>query len=435
MNILLIQSSHLNDDGSVFKSRHLLYPGLALPLIAGLCGDDDEVRIVNDYFEDIPYDAPADLVGISAMTPQAPRAYRIAAEFQRRGVPVAMGGFHPSLFPDEAGEHCDSVCIGEAEGAWPRLLDDIRAGRGLQHVYRNDELVDMASIPTPRYDLLNMSGYSLKAIPVQTTRGCPRRCDFCSVRVFYGNRYRYRPIEHVVRDIEASGYRRIFFIDDNIASNADRFVEMCRQLEPLKLTWGSQCNVDAVTDERVLKAAADSGCYSLFLGVESVNPDVLKTVKKGFNKVEHYAEAFAKMRKYDIMPMVSMIVGLDGDGPEVFRRDLEFLIDNDIPVAYVFILAPAPGTEFFDRWQKEGRLTSFDWTKYSGEHVVFHPSGMTPEQLRDGLMWMYRRFYSGGCILQRFLKYPPITWNRLVALKYNILHRRSVRKGLHPLRG
>ena len=218
MKLLLVQPSHFDDDGNIFKSRKLLYPGLALPIVAALTPQDFDVRIVCEYFETIDFDAEVDLVAISAMTAQAPRAYQVAHRFKRRGVPVAMGGYHVSLFPDEAEPHCTSVCIGEAETTWPQLIEDFRKGpHHLKKQYRSDELVDMDAIPTPRYDLLNMEGYTLKAYPVQTTRGCPRRCDFCSVRVFYGNSYRHRPVERVVRDIKATGSKRIFFIDDNIA--------------------------------------------------------------------------------------------------------------------------------------------------------------------------------------------------------------------------
>lgn len=436
MKLLLIQSSHLNDDGSVFKSRRLMYPGLALPIIAALTPSNFEIEIRNDYFQEIDYEAPVDLVGISAMTTQAPRAYQIAGQFKKRGVPVVMGGFHPSLYPDETAEYCDAVAIGEGEPIWLMIIEDFLKGPAhLKKQYRAKGLADLDHLPTPRYDLLDMSGYPLKAYPVQTTRGCPRRCDFCSVRVFYGNRYRYRPIANVVRDVQATGSRRIFFIDDNIASGDDRFIELCQALEPLKLIWGSQCNVEVGLKPQLLEAAARAGCFSLFLGVESIDPEILKSVKKGFNDVKQYAEAFANLRRADIMPMVSMILGLDGDDQSVFDRNIKFLIDNKIPIAYVFILAPVPGTEFFRRWKEEGRLTSFDWTQYSGEHVVFKPGFMTPDQLKTGMWKVYREFYRPRSIFKR-LSWPlPVTRSRLVALKFNLLHWRSVRQGIHPLRG
>jgi len=434
MKLLLIQASHLQPDGSVFKTRNLFYPGLALPIVAALTPEDFQIELVNEYAEEIDFDGDYALVGISAMTPQAPRAYQIAAEFRKRGVPVVIGGFHASLLPDEAQQHCDAVVIGEAETTWPRLLEDFRAGR-LAGRYQGDHLVDMADIPVPRYDLVNNSGYAVGAMPVQTTRGCPHRCNFCNVRQFYGASYRSRPIDRVIEDVKAAGSSKIFFVDDNIGPNRKYCLELFEALKPLGLFWGSQCNVSFAEDEEMLQKAAEAGCFSLFLGVESLSTESLASINKSFNDISKYEEAFRRIRSFGIRPMVSMMVGLDGDGPESFDATVKFLNDNKVPIAYAFIITPGPGTELFKHFEREGRLVSKDWSKYSGEEVIFKPAKMDADTLQRGLWKVLKGFYNVSSILKRTFWPVGFDLRYFATMKYNWLHWRSVRKGIHPLRG
>jgi radical SAM superfamily enzyme YgiQ (UPF0313 family) len=369
------------------------------------------------------------------MTPQAPRAYQIADAFRARGKKVVIGGFHASLLPEEASEHADAVVVGEADEVWDEVVEDFRRNR-LRRIYTCDHLADLSKLPTPRYDLLRKYRYSMKAWPVQTTRGCPMGCEFCSVQKFFGRSYRHRPVEHVVRDIKATGSRYIFFIDDNIAANRTYALELVRALKPLGLLWGCQCNLTVARDEELLQEAYDAGCFSMFVGVESINPESLESVKKVCNKVEEYEELLTRMNRVGISPMVSMIMGLDGDGPDVFEETYRFLVDLHIPLAYFFILTPAPGTVLFERLQDAGRLFHVDWSRYNGDEVIIQPNRMTPGQLEEGFRQLYKRFYSLPAIVRRLL-FPPQTspFRLLVQLKYNLLHRRSLRAGLHPLRG
>lgn len=434
MRLLLIQASHLNSDGTVFKSKRLLYPGLALPLIAALTPGDVDMQIVNDYFMDIDYDDPADLVAITAMTSQAPRAYQIAEAFQRRGKKVVMGGFHCSLYPEEAIERCDAVVVGEAEEVWPRVWADFLAGK-MKGVYRSERHPDLAGMPAPRYDLLNRQGYSLLSYPVQTTRGCPKRCEFCSVHRFFGGSYRHRPIDEVIRDVKATRSPYIFFIDDNIAADKTYTMELLAAIKPLGIVWGSQCNLFSCEDDEFLQAAADSGCLSLFLGVESVEQESLQSAKKAFNHIEDYGRLLKKIMDTGISPIVSMIAGMDGDTVETFDKTYEFLMENKVPIAYSFILCPAPGTPFFDRAEAEGRLLTKDWSRYNGFDCAYMPKHMTPQELEDGFWRVYKRFYSLKSIFKRLLWPPKWNWRLYIVLKYNLLHRRSLRKGIHPLSG
>jgi radical SAM superfamily enzyme YgiQ (UPF0313 family) len=434
MRLLLIQASHLNRDGTVFKSKRLPYPGLALPLIAAMTPSDFDIEIVSDYAEEIDYGVNADLVGITAMTPQAPRAYQIARGFRDQGKKVVIGGFHASLFPEDAIQYCDAVVVGEAEEVWPRVVEDFLAGK-MRGIYRAEKHPDLSAVPTPRYDLVKIDGYSLRAHVVQSTRGCPHRCEFCSVHHFFGGTYRHRPVADVVRDIKATGSPYVFFIDDNIAADKKYTMELLAAIKPLGVVWGSQCNLSACEDEEFLKAAHDAGCFALFLGVESVEPASLASAHKGFNKIEKYAEILRKIRDAGISSMVSMMMGMDGDGPQVFDRTFEFLMQNRVAMAYFFIMTPAPCTALFNRLEIEGRLHHKDWSRYGGDECVFAPKGLTPRQLEEGFWDLYKRFYSLPSIFRRVVWPPRWNWRVFLELKFNLLHRKSLRQGIHPLRG
>ena len=422
----------------------LPYPGLALPIVAGLTPDSWEIKIVSDYVGEIDYDAGWDLVGVSAMTPQAPRAYQIADAFKERGVPTVMGGFHCSLFPEEALPHFTSVVIGEAEPNWHNVLRDAERG-SLKRTYRSDKLADINDIPSPRYDLvakmphlspINRSGYSMRSLPLQAVRGCPMRCEFCSVHRFFGGAYRYRPVAHVIRDVEAARYPWFFFVDDNIMGNRRYALELFEAMKPLKLTWGSQCNIQVANDPELLSAASDCGCVSLFLGVETLDTDVLKNYNKSFNHPDRYKESFKKIYDAGIMPMASMIVGMDGEKPESIQKTLDFLLQAPVGTAYVFILTPAPGTPLFDRLDAENRIFSKDWSLYNGENMVITPrGGMTVQEVQDGFWRILKEFYSAGQIIRRAL-WPPLPFKKAyVRLKMNLMHRRSVLHHNHPLNG
>ncbi|NOZ21536.1 MAG: B12-binding domain-containing radical SAM protein [Planctomycetes bacterium] len=439
MKLLLVQPSHFDRRGKIFKSHKLPYPGLALPLIAALTPPDWDIEIVNDYAEEIDFDTSCDLVGITAMTPQAPRAYQIADRFRARGRRVVMGGFHATNVPEQTLDHVDAIVRREAENVWGDIIDDVKRGK-LQKIYCSDEPADLSKLPVPRYDLLDRKHYSLRAFPVQATRGCPNQCDFCSVTEFYGGKYRFRPVDDVVRDVKATGRRFTFFIDDNIAASAKYCIKLCSALKPLNIIWGSQCSLTVGNSPEVLEAASDAGCFSLFVGMESLNPESLSAVNKEFNKVGEYERQIRAIRDAGIMPMVSMIAGLDGDDERVFDQIRNFLTRMKIPIAYAFILTPGPATRLFERFKKEGRMLSYDWSNYGGDKTIFQPMKMSPEVLDAGLWEFFRPFYSLPSIFRRLFVREAFTNRRarlrtLIALKFNLLHRNSLMRGVHPLRG
>ncbi len=249
--------------------RLIQFPQLTMPLIAALTPPEHAVSHTDEIVERVRFDAPADLVGITAPTPSALHAYDIALEFRRRGAPVVIGGPHATALPEEAARHADAVVVGEAEDTWPRLLDDARRGR-LEQVYVSSRQAPLVRMPAPRWDLIKGRRYG-KSVTI-ATRGCPHRCDYCSIPLLYGPAtVRYRPIDEVVREVATSPTRAVVFWDDNIGANPRYAKELFRALAPLGKWWTSQCTANAARDEQLVELAARSGCKALFLGLESIS--------------------------------------------------------------------------------------------------------------------------------------------------------------------
>ncbi|MBW1992429.1 MAG: B12-binding domain-containing radical SAM protein, partial [Deltaproteobacteria bacterium] len=380
MKILMIQPSRLLPDGRVLKRRQRWLLGMTLPYVAALTPKDIQVEIKDDLLEDITFREDCDLVALSCMSHQAPRAYQIAQGFRRRGIPVVMGGFHATLAPEECGEHVDALVWGEAEETWPRLLEDFRAG-WLKPLYRPDRLSDLKNLPVPRYDLLNLKRYKLLNIPSQTTRGCPYNCNYCEVTQVYGGRYRHRPVDEVIHEIkelqQLTGSPFIYFVDDNFVANRHHAMAIMERLIPLKLVYGCLATVNVGNDAELLDLMQQSGCLHVNIGMESISPESLAAINKKQNKVRDYERQFKALRDRGIGYSVNVMFGLDGDRPDIFDSTVDFLIRIKAPVAFMFILAPRPGTKVREQLLREGRIFNHDWQKYCGYQVVFHPKHMS----------------------------------------------------------
>jgi radical SAM superfamily enzyme YgiQ (UPF0313 family) len=269
--LLLIQPSQIIDGGRAYKAKKLMFPRLSLPYLASLTPPEIQVEIIGEYFEEVPFDDPADLIGISFMNTQAPRAYQIGDEFKKRGKKVAMGGIHASALPDEAMEYANAVVVGEAEGIWPRVLEDFKNGR-MNGIYRSPQFPQLTGLPIPRYDLLKRERYRLFNInfPIQAGRGCPFKCEFCSVTRFYGGKYRFRPVGEVVQEIQQTNLKKIFFVDDNIISNRGYACELFKALIPLRVRWGGLASLYLAIEE-LPSLEVGGGCKLLFIEAESIS--------------------------------------------------------------------------------------------------------------------------------------------------------------------
>ena len=370
-------------------------PPLALPMVAALTPEDVKVIIVDEKVEPIDFEENVDLVGISVMTPFAPRAYEIADIYRKRGIKTVLGGIHPTALPEEAIEHADAVVIGEAENVWGNLIEDFKKNR-LKRFYHSDQLISMKGLPLPRINLLNKDAYSTINC-VQTTRGCPHNCEFCSVTAFFGRRYRQRPIKEVITEIKRLKKGYIVFVDDNIMGDKKYARELFKALRLLNIEWNSYCTLSLAKDDELLKLAQESGCDAMYIGFESLSQENVDSIGKSFNRVEEYEEAVKRIQDHGIEIMASFIFGLDHDDETVFEKTINFIKKNKIKKPVFSILTPYPGTKLYQRLEQENRIIDRDWSKYDFGHVVIKPKLMSPETLQRG----YNR-------VSRFSKFLPI---------------------------
>lgn len=377
-------------------------PPLNLLILAGLTPRDIEVKIIDERYTAINYDAPVNLVAITAMTSTAPRAYQIADEFKKRGVKVVLGGVHPSFLPEEAIQHANSVVIGEAELVWRQLLEDYRAGK-LKEFYRSKDYPCLDNLPFPRWDLLpNRKRY---VHFIQAMRGCPNNCDFCSVPEFSGRKIRTRPILEVIEEIKTFSKGFVIFIDDNIFAKVAYAKELFRALIPLKIKWGAEASLNFINrDPEILKLASKSGCRALFIGIESISQKALDGVNKSFNKVKDFAETVRKLHQHRISVISSLIFGFDEDDIGVFKRTLKVLNELKVDASIFSILTPLPGTKLYSKLKSAGRIFEHDWSKFDALHATFKPLKMLPSELEKGVEWLYRKFYSLPNTLRRIAR-------------------------------
>ena len=387
--------------GRLWGEMSFRFPSLSLAVVAAATPEGFETDLCDEGFGPVDLDDPADVVAITGMTAQAVRAYEIADAFRSRGKTVVMGGFHASNMPAEALEHVDAVVVGEAEAVWPKLLADWRQGR-LEKVYRADGLIDTADIPVARRTIFDGKGYLLTNT-VQTTRGCPYDCEFCSVTAYFGRKYRKRPVDAVLAELEGMRKRGsyAFFVDDNIVVDRSYSLRLFRGMKGLGMKWLSHASLDLAEDPELLAAAGEAGCIGLFVGFETLDEAALAAMGKKTNHVATYVESARKLRDHGIGILGSFVLGWDGDGPEVFERTFRFCEEARLEAAIFPILTPYPGTKVRERLVAEGRILTNDWRDYDMEHVTFRPKGMTVEQLQRGYDELTRRFYSFGSMWRR----------------------------------
>ena len=406
MKILLVSpaADHLRvTDDRVPRRKMLRFSVLSLTTVAALTPERHEVTLCDENVQPLDFDAPCDVVGVSFMTALAPRAYEIAAEFRRRGKIVVAGGFHPTFRPEEAAEHFDAVVVGEAEGLWPRVLEDVEQGRPARF-YRAVEPPDLAATPVPRRELTaGVSRHYVTTHAVQTGRGCRHGCKFCSITAFARGTHRSRPLENVIEELKTIP-RHFMFVDDNIIGDPEYAKRLFRAMAPMRKRWISQCSLKIADDPELLALARAAGCCGLFVGVETISQQNLDAVDKGFNDERGYLRQIATIRRAGIGVQAGIIVGLDGDDVTVFQRTLRFLARARIDALQLAILTPQPGTPLYDEFQRAGRIVNRDWSHYDFRHTVIRPARMTGRQLQQGADWLYRQFYRLDRIIWRTIR-------------------------------
>lgn len=377
------------------------FPPIGLGIIASLTPEHWDIQLIDENFDKFEF-VDADLVGITAFSVNAPRAYDIASVYRKKGIPVVMGGIHASMMIDEALEYVDTVVKGEAESIWPTVIADFEAGE-LKSFYQG-EYLDMKNAPKPRVDL-----FSDKYIfgSVQTSRGCPMDCSFCSVTAFNGHKYRERPVEEVLDEIELSKDKPyLFFVDDHIVNNSKRAQQRAIDIfkgmvdRGLQRNWFCQASLNVADNEEVLKWAHKSGCYMILTGIESEKPEALQSISKRRNLsrgVSYYQTVFKKMHKYKIAALGTFIFGLETDEEKDILARRDFILKCGVDVVQASILTPLPGTSVFKRAMDEKRLISDDlpqfWERLHFMEVTMKPAKIEVDRMKALMSEVYRSIY------------------------------------------
>ena len=386
---------------------------LGLGMVAALTPSDWKIRIWDENFREFQF-READLVGITAMTATAPRAYEIAAVYREKGIPVVLGGIHATYMPEEASAYADVLVLGEAEGVWHQVIKDFSEGK-LQKRYQAP-LVDMHNVPAARHDLFH-PGYLFGSI--QTSRGCPMDCDFCSVPAFNGNQYRLRDPNQVLEEIKRVRNPMLYFVDDNIIGYNQKAEDHAVQIfegmirQKIKKDWFAQASLNIAEKPDILKLAAKSGCRMLLLGIEAESVEGLQTTSKKLNLkmgVDAYHKAFRTIHQAGITILGAFIFGIDGDTPQSIRNRTRYIRRSSVDVTQASVMTPLPGTRLYERMVQEDRLLCknfpSDWQKFLFTDIVFQPSDMSPETLDQEVQKAYNKLTGKSFLRYQFLR----TW-------------------------
>ena len=387
----------------VFRRSLRLAP-LTFPTLAALVPPemDARIRIYDEGIEDIPQDIDADLIGITVITGNAPRAYELSDRLRGQGRTVVLGGPHVTLLPGEAAGHADSIVVGYAEETWPQLLRDLVAGQ-LRPRYDMSPDFSFDRLPKRPHPMRHLlAGKRYQTLNTfEATRGCSHSCDFCVVPTAWGRRPFLKPIEEVIDDIRQTGARRLVFYDLNLIANPTYAKELFRALIPLRVRWFGLATTLLARDPELLDLLARSGCRGLLIGFESVSSSSLEQVNKRFNRPADYAELVRTLHALGIAINGTFVFGSDADGVDSFGETAEFVIENRIDLPRFAILTPFPSTPLYEEMERTGRILTRDWSLYDGQHVVFQPAGMSVRELQEGHERIWREVYSVRSIWKR----------------------------------
>ena len=382
-------------------SKFSTFPPLSLAYVAAVTPSNWEIRILDENFDQSEFEE-ADLVGITAFTSNITRAYEIARKYRKRNIKVVMGGIHASMLPDEALQYADSVVIGEVEGVWEQLLKDFE-NNSLSPVYEGPKIDLSRNKIKPRRDLFHPD-YQWHSI--QTSRGCPFNCNFCSVSRYLGKEYRQRNAEDVLNELDEIQGEYVVFLDDNLIGyskeSKNRAVHLFKGMieRGIKKRWWMQTSINVGDHEQLIELAAKSGCMYVFIGFETISNEHLRGMKKGINLkigVENYKKVVDRFHKHGIAVLGAFIIGSDHESPSYYKALADFIVRSGIDIVQITILTPLPGTKLMEQLQKEGRLiyTDFpgDWDKYRFSYVVHQPNGVSSDTIYTGNNYIKNTIY------------------------------------------
>ncbi|HEX4933336.1 MAG TPA: radical SAM protein [Gemmatimonadaceae bacterium] len=412
------------------RSADAMQP-LAFAVLAAATPRDVECVLHDERLAPVPLDEPTDLVAMTVETYTARRAYQLATAYRRRGVPVVMGGYHPTFLPDECAHFADALVLGDAEALWPRVVADARRGQ-LRPIYRQAGFPSLTGRPLPDRTLFQGKRYAPVTL-VQYGRGCRFACDFCSIHAFYGRSLRQRAIADVVADIERGGHRLVFFVDDNLFVDVARARALFEAIAPLGIRWTCQASLDIARDRALVRLMARSGCVSVLFGFESLDVRNLVQMKKGWNvRWQDYETAIGVVQDAGLMIYGTFVHGYDGDTPQSFDDTVDFAIRHRFFLANFNPLTPTPRAPLYDRLAAEGRLLYDRWwldERFRYGAATFVPKGMTPDELTAGCWRARQAFNTAASIAHRFV--TPTTllhpWQAAQFLLGNLISRREIR--------
>ena len=418
-------------NGRPYYDRGRMEP-LTFAVLAGQLPHDWNCVLYDDRYERIPYSEPTDLVCINVEIYTARRSYEIAARFRDLGVPVVLGGYHVSMIPDEAAEHCDAILIGDSEEIFPQLLEDLASG-ALKKIYNGHFPPKLSGIKT-RWEIFNGKSY-LPLRLTQFSRGCPNSCKFCATGNIYKKHHCCRPVEEVIEELKVQSSPFVFFVDDNVVAQADQAKELFRQLIPLKKRWIGQASLSFTEDHELMDLMKRSGCAGLVVGFESTNPENLKQMDKNCNmNLESYAPVIEKIRDVGFQLWAAFLMGYDADDFTSIKNTVQWAIDQKFCFAAFNILSPYPGTPLYDEMKAADRLLYDKWwldDRYHFGDCVFKPAKMTPDELTDACFWARRRFNHPLNIFRRVFDFKTNAkdlWSIATYFTYNPLFRRELFK-------
>jgi radical SAM superfamily enzyme YgiQ (UPF0313 family) len=428
MNILLIHPKMNNgpitkNDRGTLREKLMSNPELTLPSVAAAIPKEHTIRIIHENYEDIDYSKKYDLVGISCFTMFAPQVYEIADKFRKKGIPVVLGGYHPTALPKEAKQHADSVVIGEAELSFPRLIEDLEKNT-LRAFYKADKQVEPKDIPPLRRDLLI---YHPITEGITFSRGCYNHCDFCSITYFNKNTYRKRPINNVIKELKSLSRKVILIHDANLTADLEYSKSLFKAMikASVRKKWLGNGTIFVLgEDEEFLQLARKAGCIGWTIGFESFCQESLNEAKKFSNKVEKYQEWIRIIRKHRMGINGLFMFGFDHDKPDIFDTTITALSDLEIDAAEFNIITPLPGTPLYEKIKRNKRLLTKDWGKYTQTQVVFKPKNMTPEELYAGTRKVIKSFYAPSAMFKRWIRllklsFDPVQISTIVTMDYS----------------
>lgn len=432
--ILFIQPTIYDDEGNLLKKNKLYFVGLAHPLLSALLPEGWTSEICLEVIEEIPWDTDCDVIGIGGVGHAANRAKDIAIEFKKRGKIVFMGGPMVSLIPDVAIEYCDSVMIGDSEETIAQLCHDIEQGT-LQKFY--EKPLTTLSFPRPKYELV-LNKKIGNFLPVQAGRGCPNTCKFCTIACLFKGRYIRRSIDEVMRDIQyvkELGFKEFLLVDDNIVSDPDYMLELCKRIKPLKMRWMSQCAIQIADNDELLKAVAESGCYVLSFGLESIQKEAMRNINKPWANPDDYLRVIKKVNEAGIEVASEMIIGLDTDTKESLDATIEFIKNSNIIAPKFYCYTPIPGTPLNKEMNKLGRIQDQNILEYKPSKSVLNTPHFTAEEVTEQYWRVYEELYSMKNILARTLFHKRMIKHPLRTLFFfgvNMVYRGNIKRKIAP---